>query len=224
MCGRFTLVDLSQFTDMFPWIKAPGAVAPRYNIAPTQPILAAIGEQGEYRLEPLIWGLVPHWARDCAAAAKMINARCETAAEKPAFAQALRQRRALIPASGFYEWKRQGRKGQPYYITRADRAPMLLAGLWDTWQDPQGPPIKSCTILTTASAAPVAALHDRMPLVLEAPGAERWLRAPEEATRLLRPADTRQWLITPVSPRVNRAGSEGADLILPQDGEQRTLF
>lgn len=216
MCGRFALIDLSQFTAMFPWIAPAAPPPPRYNIAPTQPVLAAICQGNECRLEPLTWGLIPHWAKDRSSSARMINARCETAAQKPAFREAMRLRRAIIPASGFYEWKREGRLKQPYFIERRDRTPMLFAGLWDTWTNPQGSAVKSCTILTTPSGREIRELHDRMPLVLEQAEAKQWLRgSAEEAASLLKPADAGQWKLRAVSPTVNNAAAHGPHLLDP---------
>lgn len=197
-------------------------IEPRYNIAPTQPGAIVRGVlHGERSLEPARWGLVPRWAKDVKIGARMINARSETAAEKPAFRDAFRRRRCLIPASGFYEWQRlgSGRK-QPYYIYAAERSPLALAGLWETWNDPQGDrPLTTFTVLTTAANATVSRLHDRMPVIIPELHFSDWLGDDQPIDRLallLAPADDRLLTMHPVSPRVNSPAHDDASLIEPQ--------
>ena len=229
MCGRFTLIDLSQFTDLFPWIRPPDAFAPRYNIAPTQPILVAAHE-GEFLMRHVLWGLVPQWARDASGAARMINARCETAADKPAFSRAFRYHRVLVPASGFYEWKAGSRKSKtPFYITRTDGKPMIFAGMCDTWHDPAGGEFHSGAILTTAANDDLRAIHDRMPVILEPEAAARWLTTPPERAGelgdLLRPAPDGLLRLHAVSVAVNNPGAEGPALIAePAPASSASLF
>lgn len=220
MCGRFTLVDLSQFTDLFPWIRPPERFEPRYNIAPSQPILVALPEHGGYSLRHVLWGLVPQWARDASGSSRMINARSETVADKPAFAAAFRYHRALVPASGFYEWKATTSRGKtPMYITRRDGKPMILAGMCDLWHDPAGGELHSGTILTTAANGDLRGTHDRMPVILEPESAGRWLTTPPERARevldLLRPAAEGLLGLQVVSAAVNSPAREGPELILP---------
>ena len=219
MCGRFTLVDLSQFTDLFPWIRPPEQFAPRYNIAPSQPILVALGDARGYSFQHVLWGLVPQWARDASGSSRMINARSETVAEKPAFAAAFRYHRALVPASGFYEWKATSRGKTPVYITRRDGKPMILAGMCDSWHDPAGGELRSGAILTTAANGDLRGVHDRMPVILEPDSAGRWLTTPPERARevldLLRPAADGLLAVQAVSSAVNSPARQGPELIMP---------
>src|SRR3954471_10759528 len=137
MCGRYTLINLAELTDLFPWIgEPPTDAAPRYNIAPTQPILAVANDKPE-RFDHFMWGLVPSWAKDPSIGSKMCNARGETVAEKNAFKNAYRRRRCLIPADGFYEWKRlaDGKSKQPMFIRMKNGKPFAFAGLWEYWAD-----------------------------------------------------------------------------------------
>src|SRR2546430_6638776 len=136
MCGRYTLIKLSDFTDMFPWIRPADHEPPaRYNIAPTQPI-AAVANDGKSKIEFFHWGLIPSWAKDPSIGSRMINARAETLATKPAFRAALKRRRCLIPASGFYEWQKlsDGKTKQPMYIRMKSHKPFAFAGLWEMWR------------------------------------------------------------------------------------------
>lgn len=220
MCGRFTLIDLSQFTDLFPWIRPPERFAARYNIAPSQPLLVATGEQGAFCLRHVLWGLVPQWARDASGSSRLINARSETAPDKPSFASAFRYHRALVPASGFYEWKSgPGRTKTPLYITRADGKPLIFAGLCDTWHDPAGGELHSGAILTTSASPDLRGVHDRMPVILEPESAHRWLTTPPDHARelrdLLHPAAAGLLRLQPVSTAVNSPAREGPDLVAP---------
>lgn len=176
MCGRITLTtpgselaDYLRTVDSLSW-------EPRYNIAPTQPVATVRVEgDGHRHLREMRWGLIPHWADDPSIGNRMINARAETVADKPAFRDPFRCNRCLVVADGFYEWKRLNGAKQPYYVFRADRRPLTLAGLWDTWRPPDGEPVTSCTIVTTEPNELVEELHDRMPVVLPEDAWERWL-------------------------------------------------
>src|ERR1051325_9183005 len=150
MCGRFTLTRLADLNLALPWIKPPGDHQERYNIGPWQSVLAARNPP-EPRFEPLMWGLVPFWAKDPSIGNRMINARAETLAEKPAFKQAVRKRRCIIPADGFYEWRKEGKGSKtPMYIRLKSHKPFALAGLWEFWKDEKGTrELLSCTIITT---------------------------------------------------------------------------
>ena len=190
MCGRFTLVRLSDFLDEFPWILPPIGPAPvgagdgRYNIAPTQPVaavMAASPQQPQPRVEYVQWGLVPSWATDPAVGSKMINARAETLAERPAFRKLLAAQRCLVPADGFYEWqaggqgKSQGKK-TPHYVRLHSGKPFALAGLWDCWRDPSTrQELITCTIITTEPNATIATLHSRMAVVVRPTDYRAWL-------------------------------------------------
>lgn len=186
MCGRYALIlsgrALAEHFDL-PTVPTLG---PRYNIAPTQsvPIVRAGSAEPREWCE-VRWGLIPFWAKDASIGARMINARSETAAEKPAFRQAVRRRRCLIPASGFYEWSRRGGAKQPFYIHLSDSRPLAFAGLWERWRPSESDPVESCTILTTSPNPVVAELHDRMPVILPPERYDEWLSAAELASERL---------------------------------------
>jgi putative SOS response-associated peptidase YedK len=183
--------------------------SPRYNIAPTQPIpvIRQNPKETVRELSLMRWGLIPSWAKDSSAAAKMINARSETAATKPAFGDALKSRRCLIPADGFYEWMRTGKGKQPHCFEVNDGQLFALAGLWDRWKNPNGNWIKTCSILTTIPNAVTSAVHDRMPVILDPDSYDLWLdpgmTKVEAVSDLLRPFDARMMRCYPVSTRIN---------------------
>jgi putative SOS response-associated peptidase YedK len=147
---------------------------PRYNIAPTQ-LAPVIPNRGERRLERFRWGLVPHWARDLGIGNRLINARAETAAQKPSFRTAYRRHRCLVPADGYFEWLRDGRAKVPYWLRAADGGPLVFAGLWARWQPPEGDPVLSFTVLTTEAVGVARDIHDRMPVLLAPEVRDRWL-------------------------------------------------
>ncbi len=186
MCGRFCLTTPPKVLQrLLPELMIDAAAnegfVPRYNIAPLQPILAVLNTPVP-RLSVLRWGLIPAWARDASLASRMINARAETLADRPAFRAAYRKRRCLIFADGFYEWKKGARKArEPFYFFRQDRLPLALAGLWEQWSPGQGQgPELTATIITTVANALVAPVHARMPVILPEEAWERWL-APDTA-------------------------------------------
>jgi putative SOS response-associated peptidase YedK len=177
MCGRFTLFEAD--TILLKEFGAPISfgLTPRYNIAPSQQILAVRPSTGKGGREAafLRWGLIPHWAKDPSIGNRMINARAETVAEKPAFRNAFRKQRCLIPADGFFEWQKLDRKKQPFYIRMRDRRPFAFAGLWERWEAPGSEIIETCTILTTEANDVLKPLHDRMPVILPLSGHDLWL-------------------------------------------------
>jgi putative SOS response-associated peptidase YedK len=196
---------------------------PRYNIAPTQdaPVLRQRREpKGERTLQMLRWGLIPSWAKDTKIAAKLINARAESIAEKPSFRSAFRRRRCLVPADGFYEWRAEGTRKQPYLIARRDREPFAFAGLWERWTpkepDADSASTDSFTIITADANALLKPLHVRMPVILAPADYGIWLdpeAAEADLLALLKPAP-QEWLgYAPVSPRVNAAAVDDAALI-----------
>lgn len=199
MCGRFTLRTPARDVARAFGLDLLDDWPPRYNVAPTQSVAAVRQPAGEQRqLVFLHWGLVPSWADDPTIGNRMINARAETLATKPAFRKAFRQRRCLIPSDGFYEWQQQGRQKQPYYFTLADGGLFALAGLWERWEK-NALVIESCTIITTAANSLVAPLHDRMPVILPPDDYELWLDANVEDVERLQP------LLRPLPPEAMRA-------------------
>ncbi len=239
MCGRFTLVRLSDFLDRFPWVLPPTAVPAgagdgRYNIAPTQPVAVVMGGDAP-RVEFVKWGLIPSWARDATGGGKMINARAETLAERPAFRKLLASRRCLVPVDGFYEWKPADPGGgakTPYHVRLKTGRPFALAGLWDAWRDPAtGGTTTTCTIITAESNAVVAALHNRMAVVVAPDRCRQWVSggplSPGELAAVLSPYPAEEMEAYPVSTAVNHPRLDGPDLIRPVAPpvvEQPSLF
>jgi putative SOS response-associated peptidase YedK len=220
MCGRFTLtVDPDQLQQQFGLKQPPpAALAPRFNIAPSQAV-AVVANNAERVLELFQWGLIPSWAKDPKIGNKLINARAETLAEKPSFRSALKRRRCLVVADGFYEWKKEGSAKTPMYIQLKDGRPFAFAGLWEVWQPPAGSPVKTCTIITTEPNALLAGIHNRMPAILPPEGYDTWLTPGElptvEALALLQPYDPAQMKATLVSSRVNSPAVDMPELVLP---------
>ena len=198
-------------------------LAPRYNIAPTQPVVAVRmggGPTGEGpELAELRWGLIPHWAKDPAIGARMINARAETVAEKPAYKAAFRRRRCLIPADGFYEWQKDGRRKQPFFITLPDDRLFALAGLWERWEGPDHSYIESCTVLTTEPNELVRPIHNRMPVIVSPEDYGLWLDPTvENAATLapvLRPYQAEPMQSHPVGPVVNNPRNDSPECLSP---------
>lgn len=220
MCGRFVLMTPGRsLAEKFGLSEEP-FLEPRYNIAPTQmvAIIRLRPEASERALVFVKWGLIPFWAKDRSIAPKLINARAETAAEKPAFRAAFKYRRCLIPADGFYEWQsRPKRAKQPYLITASDGKPFAFAGLWEHWESPDGEVAESCTILTTDSNELVQVLHDRMPVILHEKDYELWLDPDIKDPKLLKPllqsypADKMKSY--PVTTRVNKADYDAPECV-----------
>ncbi len=186
MCGRFTLTaDLEQLAERFSFRAANLSFQPHYNIAPSQPVLAIIGAE-ERRAGFLRWGLIPSWAKDLTIGNRMINARAETLAEKPSFRRALQKRRCVVLADGFYEWKQEGKKKTPMYITLKSHEVFGFAGLWETWKSPEAETIHSCTIITTTPNSFMESIHTRMPVILPRGAETLWLdHSLEDPARLL---------------------------------------
>ncbi len=222
MCGRYYQQRSSgEVARLFGVSGAIPKLPPSFNRAPTQDglVLRRHPETGARHLDALRWGLVPRWAKDASGGARMINARSETVAEKPAYRDAFRKRRAIAIADGFYEWEQHGPKGgkQPFAVAMADGAPMPLAALWEGWRAPDGTILRSFTILTTEAAPELAGLHDRMPVILPPEAWDAWLGdtpADEAALHdLLRPYPRQGLAVWPVSPRVGRVTEDDAGLI-----------
>ncbi len=209
MCGRYTLHSrlnllLQQFA-----VEAGPEWAPRYNVAPTQmaPIVRMRPDGGPRELVPLRWGLVPSWAKEVSIGNRMINARAETVATKPSFRSALRRRRCLVPTDGYFEWKKTPHGKQPYYIRLQAETPFAMAGLWEHWHAGQSDALQTFTVITTESNEATADIHDRMPVILAPEDYETWLdpdlQAPEPLLALLRPFESSEMKLDPVSTRVN---------------------
>ena len=207
MCGRYTLkTPPAELAELF-GLGDPPALAPRYNIAPTQPVPAVRSSAGDGREWALLrWGLVPGWADDPSVGNRMINARAETVAAKAAFRNALKNRRCLVAADGFYEWKREGRQKQPFHIRLRGGGPFAFAGLWERWTK-GGEPLESCTFLTTGPNELMQPLHDRMPVIIAPEDFDLWLdpavRDAEALAHLLRPFPAERMEAFPVSKHVN---------------------
>ncbi len=221
MCGRFTLTaDPAELQDAFPQYRFPAEGKPRFNIAPTQPVLT-LPNTPALTADYFTWGLIPSWANDPAMGARLINARAETLAEKPSFRGPYKYKRCLIFADGFYEWKAEsGTKLKiPHYIRLKSGLPFTFAGLWDEWQAPDGSLVKSCALITTRPNELMASLHHRMPVILPPAAHEQWLdpaaQNPETLQGLLIPYPAHEMTAHPVSTLVNDPTNDRAELILP---------
>ena len=215
MCGRYKLSRRKQIIEQhFDAISGEEDWSPRYNVAPTQPVPVIRQNPKEpiRELSLMRWGLIPSWAQDSSGAARMINARSETARTKPAFCDAMKSRRCLIPADGFYEWMRMEKTKQPYCFEVNEGELFAFAGLWDRWKDPSGKVLETCSILTTTPNAVTTAVHDRMPVILDPDAYDLWLdpgmKNISAASDLLKPFDARQMRCYPVSGRINHVGND----------------
>lgn len=221
MCGRFTLtVNPAELKEAFENYAFPTQFAPRFNIAPTQPVLA-IPNDAKNSADFFMWGLIPSWAKDPGIGNKLINARGETIAEKPSFRGSFKYKRCIIPADGFYEWKAQhGEKTKtPYFIHMKDRQPFALAGLWDEWNSPDGSTVRTCTIITTEPNELMSTLHNRMPVILDAQDYDRWLdpapQTPENLLHLIKPFPADRMSAYPVSTLVNKPSNDRPECVVP---------
>ncbi|MDP9122112.1 MAG: SOS response-associated peptidase [Acidobacteriota bacterium] len=223
MCGRYTLSSPGEaVAELFDLLDVP-PILPRYNLAPTQEaaVVRVLVPGAPRTLSLVRWGLVPYWADDPGIGNRMINARAEGIAGKPAFRHSFRKRRCLVAADGFYEWKKEGKGKQPYLIRRRDHRPFAFAGLWSRWQSREGgsDPLDTFTIVTTTPNDLLRPVHDRMPAILERGHFALWLDpAVEDAARLeplLAPASTDGWEAVPVSRMVNSPAHDQPDCIEP---------
>lgn len=221
MCGRFTLtLEPGELREAFPGVEIPGAMTPRYNIAPSQPV-AVIPNDGKNKLDFFVWGLIPSWAKDPAIGNRMINARAETLAEKPSFRAAYRRRRCLVLADGFYEWRKEpGSKPKtPMYIQMESKEPFAFAGLWEIWHSADGSEVRSCNIITTEPNGLVKQIHNRMPVVLPKEAYQLWLapeeKDPSELQGLLAPFPAAEMMAYPVSRTVNSPANDGPECVEP---------
>jgi putative SOS response-associated peptidase YedK len=231
MCGRFAVMrQLEELARLFEaGLIRMEPYAPNFNVAPTTLVPAVINEDGERVITELSWGFTPRWAKARRDGPRPINARRETVASSGMFRNAFSRRRAIVPADGFFEWKKEGAGKQPYFIRRADGEVMAMAGIWEEWIDPEGnleTPLVSCAIITTSANDEMANLHDRMPVILEAGDWTRWLDPEitdaEPLADLLEPPEDRVIAYYPVGPDVGNVRNNRPDLIEPM--EQTKLF
>ena len=233
MCGRYRLSRRKQIIEEhFGSADWQDDWSPRYNIAPTQqvPVIRQHPREPRRDLSLMRWGLIPSWAKDTSGAARMINNRSETAHALPAFREAMKLRRCLVPADGFYEWARRGTSKQPFCFEVGDGGLFAFAGLWEHWRDPSGQWVKSCSILTTTPNAVTSAIHDRMPVILEQESYDLWLDPGmtdvQVVSELLKPYDARLMRSYPVSARVNSVRNDDQECSQPVESmpAQNQLF
>ena len=219
MCGRYTLTTPAErLAEEFGFKDSSVELPQSYNVAPTQAVAAVLEEGGGRRLEVLRWGLIPPWANDPQIGSRMINARSETAPEKPSFRRAFRERRCLIPADGFYEWQRTNGAKQPFYIHMEDGRPFAFAGLWESWGRGNEGEIRTCTILTTGANAVVGEIHERMPVIVAPDAYDVWLDPSserDELTGLLAPYPEDEMEAYPVSRFVNSPSNNDPRCVEP---------
>jgi putative SOS response-associated peptidase YedK len=220
MCGRYTLrVAPAELAEIFETLNQI-EWSPRYNIAPTQTVVAVCeSEQEDGReLALLRWGLIPSWAKDSKIGSNLINARADGVATKPSFRHAFKKKRCLIPADGFYEWKAvPGQKAkQPYHITVRELPVFAFAGLWESWTDPQGKLVQTSAIITTDANEAMQAVHNRMPVILNPTDYDRWLDCSQtDVLDLLKPCSSEKMQLTPVSTLVNSPRNEKPECVVP---------
>ena len=222
MCGRFVLYSsLDEIVRAFELAQAPSEVRASYNIAPTQPVAVVRQVEGVNVLEEMVWGLIPVWARDRSIAARMINARSETLAEKPSFRRPLATQRCLVVADGFYEWRQVDGGKTPMFISVKSRRPVGFAGLYDSWTSPEGEFVRSCTIVTTSPNELMLPIHNRMPVILPKDVEADWLRpgagSTAELLSLLLPYPSHDMEAIAVSRLVNSPHNNGPECIRPAE-------
>ncbi len=233
MCGRFGFnISQEQLKDKYGIVLEVPAT-PRFNIAPSQPVLALTSNEfkkNTTQAKHLQWGLIPEWAEDPNIGFKMFNARRETIMQKASFKNAFRRRRCIVPVSGFYEWDRKQNPRQPYWFTLVNDQSMALAGIWEHWQNAQGTELETLSLITTGANMTVRPIHDRMPVILKQADFNTWLHTDETELKkvfpLLQTCPAQAIKKHPVSTKVNKTNTDGADLIQKIDivGEQRYLF
>jgi len=223
MCGRFSQQrPASELAEIFAAEPLAEELGPRWNVAPTDEAYVVVQREDRRAVVAYRWGLIPHWADSAKVASRMFNARSESLGRSPAFADALRRKRCIVPVDGFYEWQRIGSRRQPFTIGRADARPLVLAGLWAGWRDPaRDLVVRTFTIVTTRPNEQMAGLHDRMPVVLPESAWDLWLDPdladPGELQGLFEPTDEVALRIDPVADLVNNVRNDGPDLIRPID-------
>ncbi|MGI9384466.1 MAG: SOS response-associated peptidase [Methyloligellaceae bacterium] len=224
MCSRYSLTSPPEAVRATFGYRGQPNFPPRYNIAPTQPIpIVRLDPRGQREFVLVRWGLIPSWVKDPKDFATLINARAETAAEKPSFRNAMKRRRCLIPADGFYEWTGARGRKRPFYIHPEDGRVLAFAGLWEHWQGPDGSELESATILTTEANAVVAPLHARMPVILPEDAFDAWLDAgrvpPSELAEFLEPAPDALLAAIEVDPKLNNSRVDEPGVRVPLQGQ-----
>jgi putative SOS response-associated peptidase YedK len=219
MCGRYAITSAPEaIRALFGFAEYPDFPS-RYNIAPTQPIPVVRVSEGQRRFALVRWGFVPSWVKDPRTFSLIINARGESVLEKPAFRNAMRRRRCLVPADGFFEWKADGSRKRPHFVRPRDGGPIAFAGLWECWMGPNGEEVETACIVTTAANRPLRELHDRMPVVIAPEAFDLWLDCArfdaEEAAALIAPAPDDLFVACEVSTAVNRTANDSPELLAP---------
>lgn len=217
MCGRFTVISAPEaMRALFRYPEQPN-FPPRYNVAPTQPIAVVRLEEGTRQFALMRWGLLPSWVKDPKAFSLLINARGESVLDKPAFSSAMKRRRCLIPADGFYEWQATGGRKQPYYVRAKSGAPLAFAGLWETWTGPNGEELDTAAIITTTANRTLAAIHARMPVIVPEEAFDLWLNCAEvdaeTAAALIVPAPDDLLEAYEISTAVNRVANDNPKVL-----------
>jgi putative SOS response-associated peptidase YedK len=219
MCGRYLITSAPEaFRRLFRYQEQPN-FPPRYNVAPTQPIPIVRMAEGKRQFALVRWGLIPPWVKDPRNVGLLINARGESVNDKPAFRNAMRRRRCLIPADGFYGWREEGGRRRPYCVRPKDAGPVAFAGLWETWSGPNGDEMETAVIITTTANRELAHLHERMPVVVPPEAFDFWLDCDNvdamTAAALFVPAPEGFFEAYEISPAVNRTANDGPELIAP---------
>lgn len=219
MCGRFSLSEPRGIVERFSIVQLEFEFEPRYNIAPSQQVPVVIRENGSNRLFMFRWGLIPYWAADEKIGNKLFNARAETLEERSSFRKSFEQKRCLVLADGFYEWRKEGRVKKPYRFTLKDGRPFAFAGLWDSWLSPAGQLINSCTIITTTPNTLMEPIHDRMPVIMPPEMESAWLDVDSTPSReligLLKPYPAERMVAYEVLTLVNSPRNEGPECAVP---------
>ena len=217
MCGRFTVISAPEaMRALFRYPEQPN-FPPRYNVAPTQPIAVVRLQEAKRQFVLMRWGLLPSWVKDPKAFSLVINARGESVLDKPAFSHAMKRRRCLIPADGFYEWQATGGRKQPYYVRAKSGAPLAFAGLWETWTGPNGEELDTVAIITTTANRTLAAIHARMPVIVPEEAFDLWLNCAEvdaeTAAALIAPAPDDLLEAYEISTAVNRVANDNPKVL-----------
>jgi len=225
MCGRFVITSPPEaLRQIFGYQEQPN-FPPRFNVAPTQPVPVVVFEKGARHFRLLRWGFIPAWVKDPRQFSLLINARTETVREKPAFKNAIRRRRCLVPADGYYEWQTSAERKRPYFIHHRDGRPIGLAAVAETWTGPNGEELDTVAIVTAPASADLAMLHDRVPVTIRRSDFDRWLDCEandvDSILELMRGPEQGEFVWHEVSTRVNRVANDDAQLILPITTEQR---